>query len=129
MILNLEHWDDRETSVAQLAGQLRKELSSIPNVRAFPILFSSIGGRSQEPVQFVLSGGSWEQLSEWAEQFKALAEQNPQLTDISLDYNRNQPQMEIRINKQRAQQLGCLYAGYRFNTGDYAWRCEGHYVC
>ena len=51
MILNLEHWDDRETSVAQLAGQLRKELSSIPNVRPFRFWFSSIGGRSQEPVQ------------------------------------------------------------------------------
>ncbi|CAM3423001.1 efflux RND transporter permease subunit [Parendozoicomonas haliclonae] len=106
MILNLELWENRDITVAQLAGQLRKELSAIPNVRAFPIMFSSIGGRSQEPVQYVLSGGSWEQLNGWAEQLEELAEQNPGLTDISLDYNERQPQMEIRINKERAQLLG-----------------------
>ncbi len=106
MILNLEYWNDRETSVAELAAQLRGELSAIPNVRAFPMMFSSIGGRSEEPVQFVLSGSSFEQLNVWSEQLKAIAEANPGLTDVSLDFNQNQPQMEISINKERAQLLG-----------------------
>ena len=106
MILDLKHWHDRTTSVAELANQLRRELSTIPNVRAFPVMFSSIGGRSEEPVQYVLSGGSFEQLNTWSEQLKTIAESNPGLTDISLDYNRNQPQMEITIDKERAQLLG-----------------------
>ncbi len=106
LILNLSLWEERDMSVQTLASQLRGELARIPNIRAVPVSFSSIGGRSQEPVQFVLSGGSWEQLSEWSETLRALAEQNPGLTDISIDYNQNQPQLEVRINKERAQLLG-----------------------
>ncbi|MTI13487.1 efflux RND transporter permease subunit [Sansalvadorimonas verongulae] len=106
LILTLKDWNERDVDAFTLARELRTELSSIPNVQAFPVMRSSIGGRSEAPVQFVLGGGSFDQLTQWADTLKKIAEDNPGLTDVSLDFNQNQPQIEISINKERAQQLG-----------------------
>ena len=106
LIISLKDWDERDTDVFTLANDIRQELSSIPNVQAFPVMRSAIGGRSQAPIQYVLGGGSFEQINEWANTLRDIARENPGLTDLELDFNQNQPQMEITINKERAQQLG-----------------------
>ena len=106
LILTLTDWSKRNTDVFTLAKQLRAELSTIPNVQAFPVMRSAIGGRSESPVQYVIGGGSFEQLTTWANTLRDKARENPGLTDIDLDFNQNQPQMEVLINKERAQQLG-----------------------
>ncbi len=106
LIMSLTDWSERDTSVFALANKVRKQLADIPNVKAFPVMRSSIGGRSEAPVQYVIGGGSFDQLEEWTETLRKKAEANPGLTDIELDFNQNQPQMEISINKDRAQQLG-----------------------
>ncbi len=105
MILTLSDWSERDTDVFTLAQNLRSELSDIPDVLIHPVMRSSIGGRSEAPVQYVLGGGSFEQLHQWAELLKEKAEENPRLKDISLNFNQNEPQIEVTINKKRAQQL------------------------
>lgn len=106
LIVGMENWEDREMTAFELARKIRQLTSDIPNVSAFPVMRSSIGGRSQAPVQFVVGGGTFDQLVEWTDLLAEKARTNPGLTDIDLDFNQNQPQLEITINKERAQQLG-----------------------
>ena len=102
----MELWEDRDTSAAEMVNQVRQLVADIPNVRAIPVMRSTIGGRSRAPVQFVLGGGSFEQLVEWADIIAEKARENPGLRDIDIDFNQNQPQLDITIDRDRAQQLG-----------------------
>ena len=102
----MELWEDRDITSSQMIAQIREIVADIPNVRAIPVMRSTIGGRSQAPVQFVLGGGSFDQLVEWADMVAEKARQNPGLRDIDIDFNQNQPQLNITINRDRAQQLG-----------------------
>ena len=52
LVLNLKDWNDREQSAFEISALLRKKLASVPNVTIFPVLRSSIGGRTKSPVQF-----------------------------------------------------------------------------
>ncbi|KEQ17054.1 efflux RND transporter permease subunit [Endozoicomonas numazuensis] len=106
LIVGMDDWEDRNMSVFQLAAKIRQLTSDIPNVSAFPVMRSSIGGRSQAPIQFVVGGGSFDELVEWSDLLQEKARENPGLTDLDLDFNQNQPQLEVSINKERAQQLG-----------------------
>ncbi|MGI9274143.1 MAG: efflux RND transporter permease subunit [Endozoicomonas sp.] len=106
MIIGLEDWDDRDMDVFELSDLIRQEFARIPHVQAFPIVRSSLGGGSSSPVQFVVGGGSYEQLVEWTDLLMEMAEENPGLSDLDVDFNQNQPQMEVSINRERAQQLG-----------------------
>ena len=105
MILTFHDWKDRDMSVFEFSDLIRKEFAQIPHVQAFPIVRSFMGG-SNNPVQFVVGGGSFDQLVEWTDLLMALAGENPGLSDLDVDFNQNQPQMEVTINKERAQQLG-----------------------
>lgn len=106
LIVGMDEWSERDMTVFELAGRIRKLTADIPNVSAFPVMRSSIGGRSQAPVQFVLGGGSFDQLVEWSDLLMEKAKENPGLTDLDINFSQNQPQLEVHINKERAQQLG-----------------------
>ncbi|ELT96663.1 hypothetical protein CAPTEDRAFT_186311 [Capitella teleta] len=106
LIGTLEDWDDRDVSAAEVMGQVRQLMAGIPNVRAIPVMRSTIGGRSEAPIQYVLGGGSFDQLVEWADIIAEKARENPGLRDVDIDFNQNQPQLEITIDRDRAQELG-----------------------
>lgn len=106
MIVSLEDWKKRNESAFALISRLRAMMADIPDVSVFPVIRSSIGGRSQAPVQFVIGGASYEKVSEWSAIMRNKARQNPGLTDIDLDYRETQPQLSVSINKQRAYELG-----------------------
>ncbi|KEI71858.1 efflux RND transporter permease subunit [Endozoicomonas elysicola] len=106
LIGTLEDWDDRNVSAAEVMGQVRQLMAGIPNVRAIPVMRSTIGGRSEAPIQYVLGGGSFDQLVEWADIIAEKARENPGLRDVDIDFNQNQPQLEITIDRDRAQELG-----------------------
>ncbi len=106
LIGTLEDWDDRNVSAAEVMSQVRQLMAGIPNVRAIPVMRSTIGGRSEAPIQYVLGGGSFDQLVEWADIIAEKARENPGLRDVDIDFNQNQPQLEITIDRDRAQELG-----------------------
>lgn len=105
MILGFRDWSERDVSVFEFSDMIREEFARIPHVQAFPIVRSFMGG-SSNPVQFVVGGGSFDQLVEWTDLLMELAAENPGLSDLDVDFNQNQPQMEVSIDRERAQQLG-----------------------
>jgi multidrug efflux pump len=70
-----------------------------------------LGGGTGKPIQFVLGGPSYEQLTEWRDTFVASLEaDNPGLVDIDWDYKETQPQYRIDVNYDRAADLGVTVA-------------------
>ncbi len=105
-IINLKNWKQRDQSAFAISAQLRTIMASVPNVSVFPVIPSSIGGGSRSPVQYVVGGGSFEQVKGWVDTLVKAAQQNPGLVDIDTDYSETQPQLDVTIDKVRAAKVG-----------------------
>lgn len=106
VIIVLEDWASRRPADA-IMGEIAGKLSDLPGVRAFPVMRQGFGGRRGKPVQFVLGGGSYEQLAEYRDiLFEKIEENNPGLTDLDSDYKETKPQLRITVDTERAGDLG-----------------------
>jgi multidrug efflux pump len=65
----------------------------------------SRGGGGQ-PVQLVLGGPNYEELAQWRDIILDRAAENPGLTRLDSDLKETQPQVLIRVDKDRAASLG-----------------------
>jgi multidrug efflux pump len=88
-------------------GRRRHVSKDLPGVRAFPVMRQGFGSRIQKPVQFVIGGGTYEQLAQWRD---ILVEQinanNPGLVGLDWDYKETKPQLRVVIDYDRAAELG-----------------------
>jgi multidrug efflux pump len=106
VIVVLSKWAQRR-SAFEIMGELSGKLSDLPGVRAFPVMRQSFGGGTSKPVQFVIGGGTYEELAGWRDiLINKINESNPGLTDIDSDYKETKPQLRLIINKDRAGDLG-----------------------
>ncbi|MFC4700426.1 efflux RND transporter permease subunit [Glaciecola siphonariae] len=106
-IVGMADWETRERSTFDLMNEVSGKLSDIPDVRAFAIMRSAIGGRGLgRPVQFVLQGNTYEDLVAWRDIVMEKARDNPNLLRMDSDYKETSPQLLIDIDKDRAADLG-----------------------
>ena len=106
-IVGSADWDVRERSTFDLMNEISGKLSQIPDVRAFAIMRSSIGGRGLgRPVQFVLQGNTYEEVTEWRDIVLEKAAENPKLLRLDSDYKETSPQLLVNIDRERAADLG-----------------------
>ena len=106
-IVGMADWKDRNRSTFALMGEVTGKLQSIPDVRAFAIMRSSLGGRGLgRPVQFVLQGNTYEELVAWRDIVLDKARENPKLLRLDSDYKETTPQLLVNIDKERAADLG-----------------------
>ncbi len=105
-IVVLNDWGSRRSAWV-IMDEVKAALSDLPGVTAFPVMRQGFGARIQKPVQFVLGGGTYEQLAEWRDILLAKINQdNPGLTGIDWDYKETKPQMQVVIDYDRAADLG-----------------------
>ncbi len=65
------------------------------------------GARIQKPVQFVIGGGTYEELAAWRDLLLTkIEESNPGLRGIDWDYKETKPQLQVIIDYDRAADLG-----------------------
>ena len=106
VIVVLEDWSKRRPAQA-IMQQVKKDLADLTGVKAFPVMRSSIGGRTQKPVQFVIGGSDYKELSEWQTLMdEVIDENNPGLTALDWDYEPNKPQLSFTLNYEKATALG-----------------------
>lgn len=106
IIIVLNDWDKRR-SAWDIMNEVRASLGDLPGVRAFPVMRQGFGARIQKPVQFVLGGGTYDELAEWRDILLAkIAEDNPGLVGVDYDYKETKPQMQVVIDYDRAADLG-----------------------
>jgi len=98
---------DKRRSAWVIMDEVRARLADLPGVRAFPVMRQGFGARTSKPVQFVIGGGSYEELAAWRDTLLAAIEQdNPGLTGIDWDYKETKPQLRVEIDYDRAADLG-----------------------
>ena len=106
VIVVLNDWSSRRPA-SVIMGEIAGKMSDLPGVRAFPVMRQGFGGRPSKPVQFVLGGGTYEELAQWRDiLIEKVNENNPGLLDIDSDYKETKPQLEIVIDQDRAGDLG-----------------------
>ena len=106
VIAVLNDWGLRR-SAFEIMGEVSKKLSDLPGVRIAPVMRQGFGGGINKPVQFVIGGGTYQELAEWRDiLLSKINENNPGLTNIDSDYKETKPQLRVVINKDRAADLG-----------------------
>lgn len=106
LIVSLKNWSERDQSAEHIVNRIRGLTRDVADVLVIPILPSSIRGGSSSPVEFVLGGADYDELYDWAEQLRSLARDNPNLSDLDLDYAQTKPELLIEVDQQRAAKLG-----------------------
>jgi len=99
-------FEERDWSSFELMDEIGEKLNKVTGVRAFAFMRSGIGGGSGRPVEFVIQGNTYEQLSQYRDIVIDEASKNPNLKDIDSDYKETLPQLLIRIDQARASDLG-----------------------
>jgi multidrug efflux pump len=106
-IVGMGDWESRERSTFDLMNEISTKLAEIPDVRAFAIMRSALGGGGLgRPVQFVLQGNTYEELVAWRDIVINKSSENPNLLRMDSDYKETSPQLLIDIDKDRAADLG-----------------------
>ncbi len=106
IIVVLDDWANRR-SAWTIMDEVRAGLADLPGVRAFPIMRQGFGGGVGKPVQFVIGGGTYEQLAEWRDIMLArIDENNPGLVAVDTNYKETRPQLRIETDYARAADLG-----------------------
>lgn len=106
VIAVMNDWSKRRNAFVVM-DEIRDLLRDLPGVTASPVMRQGFTSRVQKPVQFVIGGGTYQELAEWRDiLLEKIEENNPGLTAIDWDYKETKPQIEIMIDANRAADLG-----------------------
>jgi multidrug efflux pump len=98
---------EKRRSAWQIMDEVRSKLKGLPGVRAFPVMRQGFGSSIQKPLQFVIGGGTYQQLAQWRDiLLEKIEENNPGLLGIDWDYKETKPQLQVSIDYSRAAELG-----------------------
>ena len=107
VVLRLADWEDREKSHRDVVRAMGPNMGQITAARGFPVTPSGLGLRgSRTPLRIVVSGPDFESVKLWAAQLLERGQQNPNLRNLEMDYEENQPQLDISVDRERADDLG-----------------------
>jgi multidrug efflux pump len=107
VVLRLAPWDERERTVAEIVRQIAPRMGEVTVARGFPVTPAGLGLRgSSTPVRVVVGGPDFDSVKEWANTLLAKAEENPNLINPEIDFEENLPQLDITIDRTRADDLG-----------------------
>ncbi|MBW2578089.1 MAG: efflux RND transporter permease subunit [Deltaproteobacteria bacterium] len=106
-IVLLEPWGERKESAQDIAARLGDRLDEIPGVRSHVFMPRSLGIRGDgRPVEMVLGGPDYEQLQGWRDLLLEAMRDMPELESPDSDYQERKPQMQVRVDRDRAAALG-----------------------
>ncbi|MDR1849513.1 MAG: efflux RND transporter permease subunit, partial [Zoogloeaceae bacterium] len=103
----LTDWSKRKRSAQEIAEEMRPKFAAIPGIIASPTLPPSLGqsGRST-PINFVIiTSASYEDLSRITDEFLQEIRKNPGLNNIDTDLRLNKPELDVRVDRERAADL------------------------
>lgn len=107
IVVRMADWADRDVKQQEVARQAFQKLQALTGVRAIVVNPPSLGlPGAQSPVRFILGGSTYAQLDEWSERIIAKAQENPNLLGVKKNYQPTRPEINVRIDRDRAADLG-----------------------
>jgi len=111
MFVTLAPWGERERSqqqiAAELSGQLRGVPGAIVNLRQSNSLGIRGGGQG---LTFAVTGTDYDTISKSATELIGALGSDPAFSSVQLNYDLNQPQLSVDIDRDRAADLGISVA-------------------
>lgn len=105
-IFVLNDWSQRRSAWV-IMEEVRTQLAELPGVRAIPVMRQGFGASIQKPMQFVIGGGTYQELAQWRDiLLEQIEADNPGLTGIDWDYKETKPQIQVNIDYDRSAELG-----------------------
>jgi len=105
----LKPWEERERSATEVLQELRpKIINNVPGLRAVPRQSSGLTRRSgnSEAFQLVIGGTTYEELGRFKTLILEELSSYKGLINADGDYRETQPQFKVRINRERAADMG-----------------------
>ncbi|MEZ5560979.1 MAG: efflux RND transporter permease subunit, partial [Pseudomonadales bacterium] len=107
VMVSMVPWYERDISTDEVAARITGQWQSVPFVQAFAFARSGLSrGGGNLPVQFVIGGPNYDELAEWRDLIMARAADYPGILRMDSDLKETQPQVMVRIDKNRAAALG-----------------------
>jgi len=106
MFMTLEPWEDRDRSQQEIVAGMGGELWQVPGIQAFAINPSGLGQGFGTPVSVVLQGPDLVELATSADRVVERARALPGLQNVRSDLLLNKPQLDVRVDRDRASDLG-----------------------
>ena len=107
VVFRLAPWEEREMSAADVTRALAPKIGQITSARGFPITPAGLGLRGNStPVQVVISGPDFDSVKGWSTALLERAEEIEGLVNPEINFEQNLPQLEVRIDRARADDLG-----------------------
>jgi multidrug efflux pump len=107
VVLRLASWEARSLDHNDVIAKLAPKIRGLVGARGFPVAPAGLGLRgSRSPLRVVIGGPDIETIKGWAEKFAARAEDNPGLRNLEVDYEENQPQFSLKVDRAKADDLG-----------------------
>ncbi len=112
MVLTLAPWADRERTQQQISADIAKMTANIPSIRAFPMQPNSLGIRGAgNGLQVALVGNDYSKLGDAASKLVRQMEDSGRFENVRLNYEANQAQLSVTIDRERASDLGIDIVG------------------
>jgi multidrug efflux pump len=107
VVARLAPWSERDRNQQEIMQPLIPKLSALPGIRAFPTSPAGLGLRgSRTPLQIVIGGPAYADVERWSQVIVERAEANPGLLNVDTDFEQNQPQFDVLIDRDKADDLG-----------------------
>ncbi|NQW00652.1 MAG: efflux RND transporter permease subunit [Rhodospirillales bacterium] len=106
VVLRLAPWGEREAQ-EEIVRKVQPAVRSLPGARAAVSSPAGLGLRgSSTPLRIVVGGADFEQVKEAAKALLEHAEANKDLINPDIDFEENQPQIDLLLDRRRADDLG-----------------------
>ncbi|HNY66239.1 MAG TPA: efflux RND transporter permease subunit [Deltaproteobacteria bacterium] len=97
----------RDRSQQEIMVDLRRQLGTIPGLKSTIEEVAILGGGLRNvPVQYVISGGSPEEMSSYAKQIAAEFAKKPGIVDVDTSLETGKPELSVLIDREKASDLG-----------------------
>jgi multidrug efflux pump subunit AcrB len=108
MFVSLSERRARALTQNEIAGKLRKELNSIPGLRAVVMDLSQQGFSAKRgfPIEFSVRGSDWDELVKTADDVKRKLAQSGTMVDIDTDFLLGMPELRVEPDRARITDLG-----------------------
>ncbi|PKP85635.1 MAG: multidrug transporter AcrB [Alphaproteobacteria bacterium HGW-Alphaproteobacteria-2] len=107
VVFRLVPWEERERNVAQIVQDIAPRMGEVTIARGFPVTPAGLGLRgSSTPVRVVIGGPDFDDVKDWATRLLARVEEIPGLVNPEINFEQNLPQLDIDIDRARADDLG-----------------------
>ncbi|MCF3640976.1 efflux RND transporter permease subunit [Rhizobium sp. TRM95111] len=112
MVLTLAPWDERARTQQEIVADIDRATAAVPSVRAFAIQPNSLGIRGAgNGLQVALVGNNYDRLGKAAAELVRKIEDSGRFENVRLNYEANQAQLSVTIDRERASDLGIDIAG------------------